>query len=93
MSETTSNVIQLPPRNSKQALIATLRKFLDQAERDEIASVAIVCCRPAEDASDPATSYYQWCTSLALIGASSMLTRFMLDDSAQDLTDQPSWSV
>jgi hypothetical protein len=86
MSDAT--IFKMPPRNDKQALIAQLRVFIDQAERDQIASLAVVICRPCETPENPPQSYYRWRENLTLSGASAMLTKLILEDHGDDADDR-----
>ena len=87
------NVVAMPPRNSRQSLVASLRAFAEQAEQGKITGLALVALRPGDNPANPPTSYYQWTNSMALAGASMVLTRFVLEDIAADETEAPSWDA
>lgn len=83
-----ADILKMPPRNDKQSLIAQLRDFLGQAERDQIVSMAVTICRPSDDASNPPTSHYRWCENLTLVGATVMTTRMILENHGDDTPDR-----
>lgn len=86
-----NNVLVMPPRNDKQALIAQLRNFIGQAERDQIVSIAVTICRPTDTPENPPMSHYRWRENMALAGATAMTTKMILEDYGDDAPDR--WSV
>lgn len=76
----TTNVVAMPPRNSKQELVAQLREWISEAERGEIVSLACAIVRPADDPADPPMSFYRWRRTWVLSAAAAWLAKRTLED-------------